>query len=63
MAEFCLACWNQIHKSNFTKNNVTLTKYLELCEGCGKYERTIYKFYKRFSIGGIVDFIRDVGTK
>lgn len=39
MAEFCLDCYNKLHKSNLKKKDVTLSK--DLCEGCGKIKGTI----------------------
>ncbi len=41
MAEFCVDCWNRINKSNLPPSKYKTTKYLCLCEGCGKYKNVI----------------------
>ena len=33
MAEFCLKCYNRIHRDNLTEYDVVLTRDYELCEG------------------------------
>jgi NAD-dependent SIR2 family protein deacetylase len=39
MAEFCLECYNKLHKSDLRKSEVKLSP--DLCEGCGKIKKTI----------------------
>lgn len=39
MAEFCLDCFNKIHKQNLTEKDVELLP--DLCEGCGKIKPTV----------------------
>lgn len=52
MAEFCLDCWNKLNGTNYTERKYVMTKYLDLCEGCGKnkpviiMERNSYYLYK-----------------
>ena len=41
MAEFCLECWNEINETNDKKEKYIFTQNLELCEGCGKWKKTI----------------------
>jgi hypothetical protein len=43
MAEFCLDCYNKLHKTNLKKKDVALSK--DLCEGCGKVTKTIDYIY------------------
>ena len=41
MAEFCLDCLIRISKSNYTEKDFTLSKYLDLCEGCGEMKKVV----------------------
>lgn len=41
MAEFCLECWNRLHHTQETSQEVTLTNYLDLCEGCGEMKQVV----------------------
>lgn len=41
MAEFCLDCLNRISKTNYTEKDFALSKYLELCEGCGEMKKVV----------------------
>ncbi len=41
MAEFCLECWNRLNKTKKKPEDVTLTRYLDLCEGCGEMKQVI----------------------
>jgi len=43
MAEFCLGCYNRIHKTNLKKRDCKLSR--DLCEGCGKWVKTIDYVY------------------
>ena len=38
MSEFCLRCFNRINSTDYTDEQVKLSKGLELCEGCGQYK-------------------------
>ena len=51
MAEFCLACWNQINQINTEKNMYVFSKELALCEGCGKWKPVIVRLHTRYIIG------------
>ena len=39
MAEFCIDCWNKLHGTNYTKNDVRTD--MDLCEGCGQWKPVI----------------------
>ena len=41
MAEFCLACWNRINKTNDSARKYIMSKELDLCEGCGAYTHVV----------------------
>ena len=41
MAEFCLQCWNRLNDRRDTEKDVTLSKEVDLCEGCGKLCRVV----------------------
>ena len=41
MAEFCLECSNRIDDTCYKLEEVVLSKEPNLCEGCGKYKRTV----------------------
>jgi hypothetical protein len=47
MAEFCLDCWNKMNNSSLTNIDVKISKYLDLCEGCGEIKNVII-FYEKF---------------
>ena len=47
MAEFCLDCWNQLHKSHKKSSEVTLTKTLYFCEGCEELKPVVILPYRR----------------
>lgn len=34
VAEFCLGCFNRLHHMQLRPEDVTLSEYLDLCEGC-----------------------------
>ena len=46
MAEFCLDCYNKLNHTHHKRRQVVLTPYLELCEGCCEYKRTILFFWE-----------------
>ena len=41
MAEFCLECWNRINGTNDPKRKFIMSRFPELCEGCGTWKKTI----------------------
>lgn len=41
MAEFCVDCFNKMNCSSIKEKNLVLSGEAELCEGCGKYKRTV----------------------
>lgn len=41
MAEFCLRCFNEMDNTNYTKRDVHLSLFRELCEGCGDTRRVV----------------------
>lgn len=41
MAEFCLRCLNEMDNTNYTKRDVHLSLFRELCEGCGDTRRVV----------------------
>ncbi len=44
MAEFCLDCMNRIDHAHYTRADVKLSLFRELCEGCGEYKRVVTGF-------------------
>jgi len=47
MAEFCLNCWNELNDTHLTEEDVVLTDYLDLCEGCAEMKPVIESIGKR----------------
>ena len=47
MAEFCLNCWNEMNETHLTEEDVILTEYLDLCEGCGEFKQVVDGYKKR----------------
>ena len=43
MAEICLECWNKMNGTNDTEKHWKISKYLDLCEDCGKYKNVLLK--------------------
>lgn len=41
MAEFCLDCFNKSWNKELQENDVTLSQYPELCEGCGEVKPVV----------------------
>ncbi len=41
MAEFCFKCWNKMHHNNYSRWDVKLSRGLDLCEGCGEWQRIV----------------------
>lgn len=41
MAEYCLDCWNEINETNDPPQKYIISKYPELCEGCGEMKRVV----------------------
>lgn len=37
MAEFCLECWNKLHNTEYTEDDVVISKCLYICEECEQY--------------------------
>lgn len=55
MAEFCVECFNGINKTNDKKYKYIISKYPDLCEGCGERKPVIvglrfHCYINRFSI-------------
>lgn len=48
MAEFCLACLNEISGTDYTEADFILSKERELCENCGKMVRVAVRRRRRF---------------
>lgn len=48
MAEFCLACLNEITGTDYTEADFILSKERELCENCGKMVRVAVRRRHRF---------------
>ncbi len=47
MAEFCLECWNDLNESQLTEDDVILTEYPDLCEGCAEMKPVVLAYRKR----------------
>lgn len=43
MAEFCVECWNSINGFDDSEEDYVLSRYLELCEGCGQWKRVVIR--------------------
>jgi len=43
MADFCLDCWNAMCGCDRTEEDVILSTYPEVCEGCGDTQLVIEK--------------------
>lgn len=41
VAEFCLACWNELNKTQLKRWNVELSWDLDFCEGCGQWKHVV----------------------
>lgn len=41
MAEFCLDCWNRMHRTHGTERDYVLSREYDLCEGCGEFRRVV----------------------
>jgi len=41
MAEFCIDCMKDINKDPDAKYKYVLTRYVDLCEGCGQWKRVV----------------------
>jgi len=39
-----LDCWNKLNHTNLTKEDVALSEYLDLCEGCEEMKPVIESF-------------------
>lgn len=55
MSEFCVECFNRINKTNDKKYKYIISKYPDLCEGCGEQKPVIvglrqYCYINRFRI-------------
>ncbi len=44
MAEFCLDCMNALDGTRYTERDVILSRWLELCEGCGEMRRVVIDY-------------------
>ena len=51
MAEFCTECWKEMFPQDQNKKFV-VSKYLDLCEGCGEYKRVVIREKVAFSLYG-----------
>lgn len=50
MAEFCYNCYKKFLKGNKEENELIISKYLDLCEGCGKYKHVVVRYKNSFEI-------------
>ena len=41
MAEFCFDCWKKLFDENAQKEKYIISKYDDLCEGCGEYKPVV----------------------
>ncbi len=41
MAEFCPKCWGELNGVSTRERDYVLSRYPELCEGCGEYKQVI----------------------
>ena len=55
MAEFCIACWNRISKTNAEEKMYILSRDLDLYEGCGQWKPVIIRQRMRYVIKDIVE--------
>ena len=47
LAEFCLNYWNEMNETHLMEEDVILTEYLDLCEGCGEFKQVVDGYKKR----------------
>lgn len=47
MAEFCLACYNNLHRTHLQPEDVIITDYLDLCEGCADLRQVVVEILPR----------------
>lgn len=59
MAEFCLACWNEINGTDDTEADYVLSRELELCEGCGRWKRVVEARRRRNPLTRLFFRLRD----
>ena len=63
MAEFCLACWNKMHRKNLCKWDVKLSWGVDFCEGCGEWKRVVLEerryWDNRFALVWLIIIISD----
>lgn len=50
MAEFCAECFYKLHGVSHLKIGLTVSKDLDLCEGCEKVTHVVVKLSKRPSL-------------
>jgi hypothetical protein len=50
MAEFCYECYKKILKGDREKDELVISKYLDLCEGCGKYKPVVIEEKSMFPL-------------
>lgn len=50
MAEFCLDCYNELHGTHYTEQEVELEE--DLCEGCGQIKPVVVAFRSQWSLPG-----------
>jgi len=58
MAEFCLACLSKLDGRKYGRRDATLSKELDLCEGCGEWKRVVVRLHPRRVQPGIWPFKR-----
>lgn len=60
MAEFCLACWNELNETEDPPQRYVFSEELQLCEGCGEWKHTIVMKRKRYPIAKLKAFFSKV---
>ena len=50
MAEFCLKCFQRYFNENAEKNELIISKDLDLCEGCADYKHVVIGYRRIPSI-------------
>ena len=59
MAEFCFECYKKFHGENRKEENYIISDELDLCEGCGKYQKVVI-CYKRNGFFSMIEDIVDI---
>lgn len=62
MAEYCKACFEKDFNEIEKGKKIVMSREMDICEGCGKYDYTVDRVANKGLLDGVVEFIKGFGV-